>query len=58
MNVPMVASYVGTFSWIVLLHMKPFFFSRLSQKTLDKYAYTFRITVDELKNIDSLKKRS
>lgn len=58
MNVPMVASYVGTFGWIVLLHMKPFFFNRLSKKTLDKYAYTFRITVDELKNIDLLRKTS
>lgn len=58
MNVPMLASYVGTFSWIVKLHMTPFFFKRLSSKTLDKYADTFRITVKELKNIDHLKKTS
>lgn len=25
MNVPMVASYVGTLSWMVRLHMTPFF---------------------------------
>lgn len=58
MNVPMVASYVGTFSWIVRLHMSPFFFKRLSRKTLEKYAFTFRISVDELTNTEHLKKSS
>lgn len=58
MNVPMVASYVGTFSWIVRLHMSPFFFKRLSRKTLEKYAFTFRVSVDELTNTEHLKKSS
>ena len=48
MTVPMVADYVGTMSFIVRLHMRPFFFARLSRKTLEKYAYTFRISVGEL----------
>jgi hypothetical protein len=55
MTVAMVAGYVGTFGWIVKLHMMPFFFNRLSKKTLEKYAYTFRIPVDALTNIDNLK---
>ena len=58
MTVAMVASYVGTMGWIVKLHMMPFFFKRLSDKTLEKYAFTFRIPVDKLKNIDHLKKPS
>ena len=52
----LVASYVGTLSLIVKLHCRPFFFKRLSRKTLEKYAYTFRISVDELTDIERLKK--
>lgn len=58
MNVPMVASYVGTFSWMVRLHMRPYFFKRLSRKTLEKYAFTFRISVEQLIDIEHLKKSS
>jgi len=57
MNVPMVAGYVGTFSFIVRLHMRPYFFNKLSRKTLEKYAYTFRISVEELLDIEPLKKK-
>ncbi len=56
MTVPMVAGYVGTFSFLVKLHMKPFFFKRLNHKMLEKYAYTFRITIEELTNMDQWKK--
>jgi len=56
MTVPMVAGYVGTLSLIVHLHMMPFFYRRLSKKTLEKYAYTFRITVDELTDVERLKR--
>ena len=52
----LVASYVGTLSLIVKLHCRPFFFKRLSRKTLEKYAYTFRISVAELTDIERLKK--
>jgi hypothetical protein len=55
MNVPMVAGYVGTLSIIVRLHMLPYVFARLSRKTLEKYAYTFRITVEEFLDIEQLK---
>lgn len=58
MTVPMVASYVGTLSVMVRLHMMPFFFSKLGKKTLEKYAYTFRITVEEFTNIEKLKQKS
>jgi len=55
MTTAMVASYAGTFGLTVRLHCHPFFFKRLSKKMLEKYAYTFRITVEELTNIERLK---
>jgi hypothetical protein len=57
MNVPMVAGYMGTLSIIVRLHMTPFFFRKLSTKTLEKYAYTFRITVEEFLDTELLKNK-
>jgi hypothetical protein len=54
MTIPMVASYVGTWSWRVRLDMLPLFFDRLSKKRMERYAFTFRITVDELKNPEKL----
>ena len=56
MNYSMVASYVGTIGLMVRLHCKPYFFKRLSRRQLEKYAYAFRISVDELTNIERLKK--
>jgi len=46
---------VGTLSFIVWLHTKPFFFKQLSSKTLDKYAFAFRITREELMDITKFK---
>jgi hypothetical protein len=57
MTVPMVASYVGTIGLRVRLHMVPYFFARLSRKTMEKYAFTFRITVDELIDRERLKQQ-
>jgi len=56
MTTSMVASYAGNFSLLVRLHCRPFFFKRLGKKMLEKYAYTFRITVEELIDIERLKK--
>ncbi len=56
MTYSMVASYASTFGFMVRLHCNPYFFKRLSRKTLEKYAYTFRISVEELTNIDLLRK--
>jgi hypothetical protein len=55
MTISMLASYAGTMGWVVRLHMRPFFFSRLSKKALERYAHTFRISTDELTHIESLK---
>jgi len=52
MTFGLFASYAGTLAFIVRLHCKPFFFNRLKQKTLEKYADVFRISVEELKDIN------
>lgn len=57
MNIPMVAGYMGTLGVIVRLHTMPFFFNKLSRKTLEKYAYTFRISVEELLDKEQLKNK-
>lgn len=51
----MVAAHMNSFAFMVALHTKPFCFKRLSRKTLEKYAYTFQISVDELLDIERLK---
>lgn len=56
MTTSMVASYISSFGFMVKLHCKPFFFKRLSRKTLEKYAYTFRISVEALTDIEQIKK--
>lgn len=41
--------------WKVKLHFKPYFFKKLSDQTLAKYAEAFNISVEQLKNPDFLK---
>lgn len=50
MDIPILAAYVGMWQWRVKRHLKPSVFRRLSDKKLQKYATTFDITVEELKN--------
>ena len=38
--------------WKVKLHLRAGFFKRLSEKTLQKYAEAFNITVDQLKKVE------
>jgi len=40
----------GVSLWKVKLHCRPFFFKRLGEKTLAKYAEAFNISVEQLKN--------
>jgi hypothetical protein len=51
-----LAGYVDTFPFMVKLHMKPFFFKRLSKSTLNKYAYAFRMSVKDMIDIEKIKK--
>ncbi len=48
MNIGLLAAYSGQSRWLVRLHMVPFFFNRLSTRTLNKYAETFKVSADDL----------
>lgn len=52
MDIPTLAAYVGLWSFRVKRHLKARPFSRLNDALLTRYANTFRITTNELKNFD------
>lgn len=52
MDISVLASYMGMWQWTVKRHTKPKNFKKLSDSTLKKYADTFGISLDELKNFD------
>lgn len=51
MDPSILSSYVGIWKWKVKRHFKPSVFKKLKNKTLEKYAMVFEISVEELKNI-------
>ncbi len=50
MDLTILASYVGFWKWRVKRHFKPSVFATLSDSILQKYANTFEISIEELKN--------
>jgi len=50
MDIGVLASYVGMWQWRVKRHFKPKVFAELSDSILKKYADSFNITIEELKN--------
>ncbi|SEN65574.1 hypothetical protein SAMN05444671_2032 [Flavobacterium sp. CF108] len=50
MDLTILASYVGFWKWRVKKHFKPSIFAKLNDKVLQKYADTFEISIEELKN--------
>ncbi len=52
MDLGILASYVSMWKWRVKRHFKPNVFQKLSLKTLQKYADTFDVSIDQLKNIN------
>ena len=50
MGIGILSSYVGMWKWRVKRHFKPNVFSTLNDKTLQKYADAFAISITELKN--------
>ncbi|MCX7551467.1 hypothetical protein [Xanthomarina sp. F2636L] len=51
MDLAILASYVGLWKWRVKRHFKPRVFNTLSNNILQKYADTFDISLEQLKNI-------
>lgn len=52
MDFGVLSSYVGIWNFFVKQHTKPQKFKKLSEKTLQKYADAFGISMDELRNFD------
>ncbi|WP_291149079.1 hypothetical protein [Flavobacterium sp. UBA7680] len=50
MDLTILSSYVGLWKWRVKRHFKPSVFAKLNDKILQKYADTFEISIEELKN--------
>ena|SRR6218665_314286 len=50
MDLTILSSYVGFWKWRVKRHFKPSVFATLNDKILQKYADTFEISIEELKN--------
>lgn len=52
MDIAVLAGYMSLFKWQVKRHLKPSVFNKLPQKTLEKYAEVFNVTVEELKSMN------
>lgn len=52
MDVSILSSYVGMWTWRVKRHFKVNVFSKLSERILLKYATVFSISIEELKDIE------
>lgn len=49
MNIPLLASYTRQPFWKIYLHLRPFFFNRLSSRQLHLYARLFQVPEDDLR---------
>jgi hypothetical protein len=52
MDLEIMASYTGFWQWQIKRHMKPRVFQKLSNKSLQKYADIFEVSIENLKNIN------
>lgn len=55
MNPDILSGYIGLPAFIMKLHLRPFFYKMLGAKTLEKYAYAFRMPVAEMIDINKIK---
>jgi len=51
MDLTVLADYMNKWKWTLKRHFKPSVFKKLSEKTLQKYADTFNISIAQLKDI-------
>ena len=47
-----LSMHTGISFWRVKRHLKPKIFNRLNDKTLAKYAEVFKITIEQLRNVE------
>ncbi len=50
MSIGILANYTGFWKWTIRRHLNPNIFKKLSDKTLQKYAEVFEISIEQLKN--------
>ncbi len=51
MDLTVLADYMNKWKWTLKRHFKPAVFNKLPEKTLQKYADTFNISIAQLKDI-------
>lgn len=54
MDSSLLAKYMGIWHWKVKRHLKPKYFNRLPEETVEKYAEIFDLTSAELTNIEHI----
>ena len=52
MDLPTLSGYTGFWIFTIKRHFKPSVFNKLSDKKLEKYASTFRISIEEIKQFN------
>jgi len=52
MDIQTLSSYTGFWRWTIKRHFKPNVYKKLSDKILLRYANSFQISLEELKNIN------
>lgn len=52
MDIKILSSYTGFYTWQIKRHLKPFVFQKLNEKKLARYATVFNVHVDDLKNMN------
>lgn len=52
MDLTVLSGYTGFFKWTIKRHLKPSVFNKLSASKLQKYADTFEIPLENLKNFN------
>ena len=55
MDVALLAQYTGFFRWRIKRHLNPRVFDRLKEPLLERYASLFKISVEKLTDIDSVR---
>jgi hypothetical protein len=56
MDAPLLAKYMGFWTWTVKKHLKPRHFNRLSDEIISRYAEILNITPQHLKSMELLSK--
>jgi hypothetical protein len=51
MDLAIVSAYSGFWKWTIKQHLKPAVFEKLSAEKLQRYAETFNVSVEDLKNM-------